>query len=86
MDDHYQQPIWPMLQGAVDYALNIAGEIWSMIWISKPELRAVPVIAQPAYDAKHVAQVVMATASTGISDHQPDRRYLSQDPSRPIKK
>lgn len=31
MDDHYYQPIWPMLQGALDYILNLAGEAWAMI-------------------------------------------------------
>ncbi|KAH7356100.1 hypothetical protein BKA66DRAFT_254880 [Pyrenochaeta sp. MPI-SDFR-AT-0127] len=32
MDDHHHQPIWPMLQGALDYILNLAGEGWAMIW------------------------------------------------------
>ncbi|KAF1846427.1 uncharacterized protein K460DRAFT_367218 [Cucurbitaria berberidis CBS 394.84] len=31
MDDHHHQPIWPMLQGALDYILNIAGEAWAML-------------------------------------------------------
>ncbi|CAO2655046.1 Nn.00g117790.m01.CDS01 [Neocucurbitaria sp. VM-36] len=31
MDDHYHQPIWPMLEGALDYILNLAGEAWAMI-------------------------------------------------------
>jgi hypothetical protein len=32
MDDHHQQPIWPMIQGALDYVMNLAGELWSMVW------------------------------------------------------
>lgn len=32
MDDHYWQPIWPMIQGALDYALNLMGELLWMIW------------------------------------------------------
>jgi hypothetical protein len=32
MDDHHDQPIWPMLQGAANYAWNLVEEAWSMIW------------------------------------------------------
>lgn len=34
MDDHHYQPIWPMIQGALDYILNLAGEGWAMVWKS----------------------------------------------------
>jgi hypothetical protein len=37
MDHQHHQPIWPMLQGAFDYTLNLAGEIWTMIWKSNEE-------------------------------------------------
>lgn len=39
MDDHYDQPIWPMIQGAANYAFNIIEEVWGMIWrpIHKPQ-------------------------------------------------
>lgn len=39
MDDHYDQPIWPMIQGAANYAFNIIEEVWGMIWrpIYKPQ-------------------------------------------------
>jgi len=40
MDDHHHQPIWPMIQGAANYAWNLIEEAWGMIW--KPaEERAV---------------------------------------------
>lgn len=32
MDDHHDQPIWPMLQGAANYAWNLIEEAWNMIW------------------------------------------------------
>jgi len=32
MDHHYYQPIWPLLEGAFDYTMNIIGEAWSMVW------------------------------------------------------
>jgi hypothetical protein len=32
MDDHYHQPIWPMIQGAANYAWNMIEEAWMMIW------------------------------------------------------
>ncbi|KAF1839313.1 hypothetical protein BDW02DRAFT_478667, partial [Decorospora gaudefroyi] len=43
MDHHHHQPIWPMLQGAFDYTLNLAGEVWAMIWKPMPEARPRPV-------------------------------------------
>jgi hypothetical protein len=32
MDDHHHQPIWPMIQGAANYAWNLIEEAWGMIW------------------------------------------------------
>lgn len=32
MDDHHDQPIWPMIQGAANYAWNLIEEAWAMIW------------------------------------------------------
>lgn len=32
MDDHHDQPIWPMIQGAANYAFNLIEEAWGMIW------------------------------------------------------
>ena len=43
MDDHYHQPIWPMLQGALDYILNLAGEAWAMIRQPNETTREQPV-------------------------------------------
>lgn len=39
MDDHHDQPIWPMIQGAANYAFNIIEEVWGMIWrpVYKPQ-------------------------------------------------
>lgn len=39
MDDHHYQPIWPMVQGAFDYIMNLLGEAWSMVWKPTPEPR-----------------------------------------------
>lgn len=32
MDHHHYQPIWPLLEGAFDYTMNLFGEAWSMVW------------------------------------------------------
>ncbi|KAH9882212.1 hypothetical protein J1614_001384 [Plenodomus biglobosus] len=71
MDDHHQQPIWPMMQGILDYALNIAGEVWIMIWKPKPEQRALPVNAMAEQSAKrelHMVQTAMHTGAASIHD------------------
>jgi hypothetical protein len=43
MDHHYHQPIWPLLEGAFDYTMNLAGELWTMIWTPIEQLRMKPV-------------------------------------------
>jgi hypothetical protein len=43
MDDYTDQPIWPMIQGAANYAWNLIEEAWSMIWRPVAEPRARPV-------------------------------------------
>lgn len=51
MDDHHYQPIWPMVQGAFDYIMNIFGEVWNMIWKpssdSRHQAMTEPLIAPP---------------------------------------
>ncbi|KAH7088752.1 hypothetical protein FB567DRAFT_619536 [Paraphoma chrysanthemicola] len=37
MDDYHHQPIWPMIQGAANYAWNLIEEAWSMIWPQRTE-------------------------------------------------
>jgi hypothetical protein len=32
MDDDHHQPIWPMIQGAANYAWNLIEEAWTMVW------------------------------------------------------
>jgi hypothetical protein len=32
MDDHHDQPIWPMIQGAANYAWNLIEEVWALVW------------------------------------------------------
>ncbi|KAF2829032.1 hypothetical protein CC86DRAFT_272688, partial [Ophiobolus disseminans] len=39
MDDHHQQPIWPMVQGAANYAWNLIEEAWAMVWKPRNESR-----------------------------------------------
>lgn len=34
MDDHHHQPIWPMIQGAANYAWNLIEEAWNMLWMA----------------------------------------------------
>jgi hypothetical protein len=52
MDDHHQQPIWPMVQGAANYAWNLIEEVWAMVW--KPRSEAPPVT--PRDRKEHVKQ------------------------------
>jgi hypothetical protein len=46
MDDHHDQPIWPMLQGAANYAWNLIEEAWGMIWRTTVESRAGTAVGQ----------------------------------------
>jgi hypothetical protein len=32
MDDHHDQPVWPMVQGAANYAWNLIEEAVAMVW------------------------------------------------------
>jgi hypothetical protein len=41
MDDHHQQPIWPMVQGAANYAWNLIEEVWAMVWKPRSQAQAV---------------------------------------------
>lgn len=71
MDDHHQQPIWPMVQGAVDYALNLAGEVWAMIYRQPEEPRAQPVREMSEMNAQtqeEVVQVIVDCDVTNIQD------------------
>tara|TARA_R110002003_G_scaffold814_5_gene21570 strand:- start:22542 stop:22790 length:249 start_codon:yes stop_codon:yes gene_type:complete len=43
MDDHHHQPLWPMIQGAANYAWNLIEEAWGMIWPQRGEQSAVTV-------------------------------------------
>jgi len=47
MDDHHQQPIWPMVQGAANYAWNLIEEAWAMVWRPRDESRGTAVIEEP---------------------------------------
>jgi hypothetical protein len=40
MDDHYDQPIWPMVQGAANYAWNLIEEVLAMVLKAAIEPRA----------------------------------------------
>jgi hypothetical protein len=39
MDHQHYQPIWPLLEGAFDYTMNLASELWTMIWGSVEQRR-----------------------------------------------
>lgn len=32
MDHQHYQPIWPLVEGTYDYTMNLAAELWTMIW------------------------------------------------------
>lgn len=49
MDDHHDQPIWPMLQGAANYAWNLIEEAWGMIWRPVAESQAGTAKGQAEY-------------------------------------
>jgi hypothetical protein len=40
MDDHHDQPVWPMVQGAANYAWNLIEEAVAMVWNPVHEPRA----------------------------------------------
>jgi hypothetical protein len=47
MDDHHHQPIWPMIQGAANYAWNLIEEALAMLWSPADAAREQMVRAQP---------------------------------------
>lgn len=48
MDDHHQQPIWPMIQGAANYAWNLVEEAWAVVWKPAEQQRSRTVQATTA--------------------------------------
>jgi hypothetical protein len=65
MDDHHDQPIWPMIQGAANYAWNLIEEAWAMIWRPAIELRACAV-RDDAEDARN-AEGQMREVDGGVA-------------------
>ncbi|KAF2129227.1 hypothetical protein P153DRAFT_290607 [Dothidotthia symphoricarpi CBS 119687] len=41
MDDQHHQPVWPMLQGALDMTWNLICDAWDMAWkmVERPVLQ-----------------------------------------------
>ncbi|KAI8942838.1 hypothetical protein NX059_000878 [Plenodomus lindquistii] len=68
MDDYHKQPIWPMMQGTLDYALNIVGEVWTMIWKPTPEPHALPVAAMTEQRAAQEINVLQAVKDAGTTN------------------
>jgi hypothetical protein len=62
MDDHHIQPIWPMVQGAANYAWNLIEEAWGMIWKPAAEPRARAMEQEPA----RAPQVVREMREVGL--------------------
>jgi hypothetical protein len=52
MDDHHQQPIWPMVQGAANYAWNLIEEAWAMVWGPRVEATTAATPTLPKGDPK----------------------------------
>ncbi|KAF1938414.1 hypothetical protein EJ02DRAFT_457918 [Clathrospora elynae] len=63
MDHQIYQPVWPMLQGAFDYTLNLAGELWMMIW-------------KPAEE--RCTQPVRETSEEGTTQHDKKWQVIKQ--------
>ena len=45
MDHQHHQPIWPLVEGAFDYTMNLASELWTMIWRPAEQPRTQPMSA-----------------------------------------
>jgi len=52
MDDHHQQPIWPMIQGAANYAWNLIEEVWTMVWRPRVETSGATTSTVPERDSQ----------------------------------
>jgi hypothetical protein len=72
MDHQHHQPIWPMLQGAFDYTLNLAGELWTMIWKPTEEPRVHSVMERSIESVQKEKGVMQGSASV------PDSRIHQQ--------
>jgi len=58
MDHQHHQPIWPLLEGAFDYTMNLASELWTMIWRPAEQPRTQPMSAVAAQSSQiEVARV-----------------------------
>lgn len=57
MDHQYHQPLWPLFEGAYDYTMNLAAEIWLMIWKAPeiPQTRAMSEMGSGAIKRKESA-------------------------------
>ncbi|KAF5845147.1 hypothetical protein GGP41_001239 [Bipolaris sorokiniana] len=34
MEHQHYQPTWPLVEGTYDYTMNLAAELWTMIWLA----------------------------------------------------
>lgn len=73
MDDHHHQPIWPMVQGAANYAWNLIEEAWGMIW--KPRSEAGVTAARTDLAGKF--QVRRGEMQEVISESRKEKSLLS---------
>jgi len=74
MDDYHDQPIWPMIQGAANYAWNLIEEAWAMIWKQGGTPQAQAVCAR--IERKHqsggeIREVASDFAASEDSQHHP---------------
>jgi hypothetical protein len=64
MDHHHYQPIWPLLEGTFDYTMNLAAELWAMIWPANAP-PSTPVMSGVGSNATKKQNAAMCTREVG---------------------
>ena len=68
MDDHHQQPIWPMVQGAANYAWNLIEELCAMVWRPRDDPRDGAVKGEPQHVQQTRREMKEVAAQLDTSD------------------
>lgn len=68
MDHQHYQPIWPLLEGTFDYTLNLAAELWTMIWRPDDDDPIAPVKISVGIDAVKREKLVACVGAGGTAD------------------
>jgi hypothetical protein len=79
MDDHHDQPIWPMIQGAANYGWNLIEEALAMIWKPAVAPQAQAMGARPECKHQSDGEMREVTRDVRVSKKLHNEQVLQHD-------